>query len=587
MDIEDFLTHFSLYSSQLTWFLGAGASRSAGMPSATDIIWDLKRRYYCTHENQDISDNELSNEAVRAKIQSYLEAHDLVSASYEEEYAYYFKLVFGDDPAKHQRYLEERLNPKLISITSGHRILTSLMAMNKTKLIFTTNFDSVVENAFAFMTERELHSFALDGSYAALKALNDEQFPIYAKMHGDFRYFEMKNLPEQLVSNDREIEKCFLNSCARYGMVVTGYSGRDKNVMTAFEKALEQENSFPHGLFWMGSITGEVLPSVKQLIEKAQAKGVKAHIVKTETFDSLMVRLWKVIENKPPELDAKVKRIVKRSTKIDRYDSGGQNYPLIRLNTFPIVSLPQFCLALETKEPLSNVELVERMKSIKTAAIITRERKVFAWGPETEIHKIIPKDELISQERYDLVDVHKEFSQSSLINSFYTKALVRALARGKPLKVRMSKGEYYLALSSRHEKFNTIEGLFKDALKTWDFNQKKEVPARELVGRVPGIQNTFWMEAARVSIDYYDGKFWLTITPDIWVEPREQRKEVREFITTKKRNRYNATQNRLLDVWKSVLMGSNQEVNLSAYENLEANNPSFLVDTTTAFSFRS
>ena len=29
------------------WFLGAGTSRSAGLPTATDIIWDLKRRYYC------------------------------------------------------------------------------------------------------------------------------------------------------------------------------------------------------------------------------------------------------------------------------------------------------------------------------------------------------------------------------------------------------------------------------------------------------------------------------------------------------------------------------------------------------------
>ena len=34
------------------WFLGAGASRAAGLPTATDIIWDLKRRQYCREENQ-------------------------------------------------------------------------------------------------------------------------------------------------------------------------------------------------------------------------------------------------------------------------------------------------------------------------------------------------------------------------------------------------------------------------------------------------------------------------------------------------------------------------------------------------------
>jgi hypothetical protein len=37
------------------WFLGAGASSPAGLPTATDIIWDLKRRYYCQQENEEIS----------------------------------------------------------------------------------------------------------------------------------------------------------------------------------------------------------------------------------------------------------------------------------------------------------------------------------------------------------------------------------------------------------------------------------------------------------------------------------------------------------------------------------------------------
>ena len=54
------------------WFLGAGASRSAGLPTATDIIWDLKRRYYCQQENEDISRQDVHLEAVRSRIQSYM-----------------------------------------------------------------------------------------------------------------------------------------------------------------------------------------------------------------------------------------------------------------------------------------------------------------------------------------------------------------------------------------------------------------------------------------------------------------------------------------------------------------------------------
>ena len=54
------------------WFLGAGASRSAGLPTATDIIWDLKRRYYCQQENEEISRQDVHLEAVRSRIQSYM-----------------------------------------------------------------------------------------------------------------------------------------------------------------------------------------------------------------------------------------------------------------------------------------------------------------------------------------------------------------------------------------------------------------------------------------------------------------------------------------------------------------------------------
>jgi hypothetical protein len=51
-----------------SWLLGAGASQSAGLPTAVDVIWDLKRRYYCSEEHQDISANDLQNSAVKEKI---------------------------------------------------------------------------------------------------------------------------------------------------------------------------------------------------------------------------------------------------------------------------------------------------------------------------------------------------------------------------------------------------------------------------------------------------------------------------------------------------------------------------------------
>ena len=47
MTETEFLRHYIPNAPQIMWFLGAGTSRSAGMPTATDLIWDLKLRYYC------------------------------------------------------------------------------------------------------------------------------------------------------------------------------------------------------------------------------------------------------------------------------------------------------------------------------------------------------------------------------------------------------------------------------------------------------------------------------------------------------------------------------------------------------------
>ena len=46
LDIPAYLRLFQLRSTQIMWFLGAGASRSAGIKTAGDMIWDFKQRLY-------------------------------------------------------------------------------------------------------------------------------------------------------------------------------------------------------------------------------------------------------------------------------------------------------------------------------------------------------------------------------------------------------------------------------------------------------------------------------------------------------------------------------------------------------------
>lgn len=585
MNFEGFLTHYILNAPQMMWFLGAGASRSAGMPSATDIIWDLKRKYYCLKENQDITDNELSNEAIQKKIQTYCDSAGCPAQWSEQEYAYYFKLVFGDEAILHQKYLEEKLNPSTISINSGHRILAALMAMKLCRLIFTTNFDEVIETSHAFMTGEDLHAFNLNGSYAALNALNNEKFPIYAKMHGDFRYVEMKNLPDQLKSNDAEIEKCFINACSRYGMIVVGYSGRDINVMKAFDQALENDNAFPKGLFWINSVQGVTFPAVTELISKAKTKGINAYIIEADTFDSLLNSIWKQVNNKPAEFDKKIRRSIFEIPKIPKYSSAG-NLPLIRMNAFPISSMPTTCRAIETISPMTMTEFSEKITGAKSRAVMIKEQSIYAWGSMEEIHKIIPSGMIASSTITSIENKLNSFKQNTLINAFYNRALSVAVIMNKPLKLRRRKERFYAVVSTLHDNFKSIEPILKKGLATYNFPTQKMVEPQKLAGAVPGVQNAYWMECVEISIEKIDGKFYLLLTPDIWIEPAIKRKDARDFITEKKKNRYNRVQNTMLDAWKTILLGLDKQVTLKVFQDDEPNNAVFSLDTTSAYTYR-
>jgi hypothetical protein len=586
MNFNDFLNHYSLNAGQISWLLGAGASRSSRMPSATDIIWDLKRRHYCLLENQNISDNELSNEAVKGKIQNYLEAAGCPPMWADDEYSYYFELVFGDNQQIQQSYLTEALHPDKISINSGHRILASLIALNQVRVIFTTNFDTVLENAFSYVTGKDLHSFNLEGSYAALDALNSERYPLYAKMHGDFRYMKMKNLPNDLKLNDAQIEQAFLGSCTRFGLVITGYSGRDKNVMDALDTAINLPNAFPKGLFWITSVQGQIYPGVSALIAKAQHLGINAHIIEGDTFDAMMIRIWKMMGLNDPSYDSKIRRSVYENPKIAKY-IGNSNYPIIRTNAFPILSMPYECLSLEIVKNLTSSEFKEKIADVKSAAIIVKSRSIYAWGSLDEIHKIFAPEELSEISKINLSVDLENFRQNSQINAFYTRAIARSLVQGKPFRLRKNRGRYSVVIQSKDPAFKVFEARMYEALKSWDFQARKEIPPHSLAGRVPNVADTYWMESAELSLEVFDDKFFLIISPDIWIEPSENRKAAIDFLKSKRKNRFNSLQGKLLDVWKTMLLGDLDSVKVRPFEAGTQNNPEFEICTTTSYSLRS
>ena len=110
----------------------------------------------------------------------------------------YFEKIFGHDKERQRQYLTATLSEKKVTLSVGNRVLGALMATGRTRAVFTTNFDTVVERAIAEVASRSVSAYHLEGAQSASRALSNEEYPFYCKLHGDFRYDSIRNLRDDL-----------------------------------------------------------------------------------------------------------------------------------------------------------------------------------------------------------------------------------------------------------------------------------------------------------------------------------------------------------------------------------------------------
>ena len=584
MDQGELTGRFCARPQNIAWFLGAGASATAGLPTATDIIWDLKRRYYCREENQDISRQDMQNESIRVRIQGFMESCGFPTLWAADEYPAYFEKIFGADKERQRRYLKAILSEDRVTLSVGNRVLAAMMASGLCRVTFTTNFDSVLEKAVAEVAAQSLSPYHLEGSSSANQALNNEEYPLYCKLHGDFRYESIKNLPADLATQNTALSECLVNAGNRFGFIVAGYSGRDLSVMDLLGKVLEANNPFPHGLFWTDLKGSPVRPAVEDILERARAKGVDAQYVPIETFDALMLRLWRNIEDKPAKFDAHVRKLTSTSVSIP-LPPAGQSKPVLRLNALPVLSTPGQCLALSFKGS-KDWEYIRRAQLASHGSLIlTKGEDVLCWGARDQIREAFGDDLLSVVDR----DMPKDIlSPNNLyIKGFVEEALCRALARNKPLRPRINRSSALLITDSAPNAQSALAPLAKVVGATSGNVVGLVAPATDEHRRAEQVT---WSEALRVSIDFKNGQLWLLLDPDVWIWPPRARKDATDFLDKRRGDRYNKVYNMLLNAWVQIILGLgelNADTTLSVFEGgSPAENPSFKLTNRTAFARR-
>lgn len=251
-------------------FLGAGCSITSGIKSGEQLVREWKAEY-ANRPN-------LSAE----KVEEW-------AAGQENEYAALFEACY-DSPRRRQQYLSpiiEAAKPGW-----GYLYLATLVAQqNRFNVIFTTNFDDLLNKALTEFANYTAVVCAADSQVGTLDAMTDRAKVI--KLHGDYLFEQLKNTKEELSALDPNMAAKFREFSSNRGLIVLGYSGGDASIMNLLEELLAEPKPFPRNVWWGVRRGVEPHARVEQL---ARQYPNRVRVFEFVGFDEFMADLHAALE---------------------------------------------------------------------------------------------------------------------------------------------------------------------------------------------------------------------------------------------------------------------------------------------------
>jgi len=265
--------------------LGAGASVESGVRSASDCIWEWKREIFLS-QNPSFVDtySNIKVDSVRCAIQRWLDNKGGFPANgSDEEYSFYAEKAYPipDDRRKYFQHLVAGVNPSI-----GYHLIALLAENGLFKSVWTTNFDGLMlKCAHKYnLSPIEVTAETSDRIYRG--DVDGELLCI--ALHGDYKYGALKNTVSELDTQNDVFVSAISHELANRNLLIIGYSGRDKSLMTALTLAYQTKGNGK--LFWCGYGNNAPAP-VMDLIQLVNESGRSAYYVPTDGFDKTVYSL--------------------------------------------------------------------------------------------------------------------------------------------------------------------------------------------------------------------------------------------------------------------------------------------------------
>ena len=286
-------------NQRFCFILGSGASYTAGIKTGVKLMKEW--REYLKGKGE-----EYIKDCARAANYEWEECKGIFEGEIEnlknEDYFTLYDIRFVGCPTVGYAALESEMEGKAPNI--GYYYLAKILTETDNRLVITTNFDSLTEDALFYY--RGHHPLVLGHEKLASYVASVDRKPVVAKIHRDLLMDPMSH-KRQMERLQEEWEKPLSAALSRYIPIVIGYAGGDKTLMTLLDKLKLK------GIFWCTlEREGE-----KGLPEKAKniIRNNHGHWVKIKGFDELMFLLADSL-NIMPDLDEMNKAMNERHKSI-------------------------------------------------------------------------------------------------------------------------------------------------------------------------------------------------------------------------------------------------------------------------------
>ena len=262
----------SMQASKGTYalLLGSGVSRSAKIPTGWEVTLDLTRKLAMMKGQNCDPDPEVWFKATFGEDADYARLLKEVGKTAADRRAI-LKTYF-------EATEEERLRGEKLP-TEGHKRIAELVSKGYIRVIVTTNFDHLIEDALRALGIEPVIISTPDAVLGAPPLSHGN--PLIVKAHGDYLDARLKNTADELSHYEEPLDRLLDRIFDEFGVVVCGWSATWD---VAMRNALERCKGHRFATYW--TRTGSLTDESKRLV------GLRlAQVIEIKSADSFFSEL--------------------------------------------------------------------------------------------------------------------------------------------------------------------------------------------------------------------------------------------------------------------------------------------------------